>query len=112
MIRWFSRHSPFEKDEHPLPNSTGARVAHESSQLWWRDVRADRDLPLAWAAVQAIVSRFVYSPYQVPSMLVADARPIRDLPCQRVRVVNSGGEECLVTDDVFRACALPVAMLL
>ena len=109
--RWFNSYHRY--DEEPGTHSTGVRLDDDTDRLWWQGLRKGQALPPAWTPVQAIVSRFVYSPYTTASLVFVEVVDHRELR-HRLRSHGSGqaATRARVYDIVFRPCALPVAMLL
>ena len=107
MPRWFN--SYHRDDEKNGPHSTGVRLADDVDRLWWQSKHEGRALPPSWAPVQAITSRFVYSPYTTASLVYVDCGDIREL---RHRVRRHAASRARVYDLVFRPLPLPLAMLL
>ncbi len=93
-----------------LPHSVGTRDGAEGGDgERWRQERLATRAP-SWTPVQAIVSRFIYSPTEAPT-LAKQRSSAPDAPLQQqTRFVN--GKPMPLYDLVFRACPLPVAMLL
>jgi hypothetical protein len=104
--RWFSEYC---SERAELQQSVGARGSGDGGRLWWRHGRLETRAP-SLAPVQAIVSRFVNSPADAPSLAASRISAPNAPLQQRTRFVN--GKPMPVYDLVFRACPLPVAMLL